>query len=330
MLARTAIVYPPHVGRTLAKVPLAGPTKSQLISGIVWTINLAQEQTFQMLNTSFSDSRKEATSHLPLLKWPGGKRRLVQHILPLIPQRFNKYYEPFLGGAALFFALQPETAHLSDKNRELIATYNQVRNNPCAVIKQLSVLQNSENQYYLVRSTSPKSLPERAARFIYLCALSFNGIHRVNRKGQFNVPYGYKTHLTPCAPERINAASELLKKATITCRDFELAVESARKGDVVYLDPPYTVAHRNNGFLKYNAKIFSWDDQMRLAKVAHALAKRGCYVFISNANHPSIREIYRDFRVLEIKRHSVIAAVSKFRKPITECVFYNKLDKYVE
>jgi DNA adenine methylase len=277
-----------------------------------------------MANISLSDSRKEAASRAPLLKWPGGKRRLVRHILPLLPQTYNKYYEPFLGGGALFFALQPEVACLSDKNRELISAYNQIRNDPQEVINYLEELPNSEKQYYAVRSASPGSLAERAARLIHLSALSFNGIHRVNRKGQFNVPYGYKTHLTPCAPEKINAASECLRKATIECKDFEAAVKSAQGGDLVYLDPPYTVAHGNNGFLKYNAKIFSWDDQRRLAKVAHALADKGCSVVVSNANHPSIRKMYQDFQVLEIERYSAIAASREFRRAITECVFYKK------
>lgn len=276
-----------------------------------------------MANTSFGESRKEAALRAPLLKWPGGKRRLVQHILPLLPAVCNKYYEPFLGGGALFFALQPEVARLSDKNRELISAYHQIRNDPHEVIKCLEKLPNSEEQYYTVRSASPRSPARRAARLIYLISLSFNGIHRVNFKGQFNVPYGYKTHLTPCAPEKINTASKLLRKATIKCQDFEEAVKSARRGDLLYLDPPYTVAHGNNGFLKYNAKIFSWDDQRRLAKVAHALADKGCAVVVSNANHPSIRKMYQDFQVLEIKRHSVIAASSEFRRAITECVFYS-------
>jgi DNA adenine methylase len=229
-----------------------------------------------------------------------------------------------LGGGALFFALQPEAACLSDKNRELILAYNQIRNNPQEVINCLRELPNSEEQYYRVRSALPRSLAGRAARLIYLSALSFNGIHRVNRRGQFNVPYGRKTYLTPCVPERIRAASESLKRATIECQDFEAAVRSATRGDVVYLDPPYTVAHEGNGFLKYNAKIFSWEDQRRLAGVARALAAKGCSVVVSNADHSSIREMYQDFHVLEIKRHSVIAASSKFRRAITECLFWKK------
>ncbi len=257
----------------------------------------------------------------PLLKWPGGKRRLVQFILPLVPQEFNHYYEPFLGSGALFFALQPNRAFLSDKNPDLISTYNQVRDSPEAVIRQLQKLRNTERDYYAVRSSNPKSESQKAARLIYLSTLSFNGIHRVNVSGVFNVPYSYKTHLRPGEPGKIRAASELLKRARIKCQDFEVAAASAQSGDLVYLDPPYTTAHTSNGFLKYNAKIFTWDDQKRLAEVAHELASRGCSVVVSNADHSSIRGLYRDFKVVEIERHSVIAASRKFRRRITECIF---------
>jgi len=260
----------------------------------------------------------------PLLKWPGGKRRLLQFILPLVPKKFNRYYEPFLGSGALFFAVRPQRAFLSDGNPDLISTYAQVRDNPKAVIKQLQRLRNTEENYYEIRSSVPNSESAKAARLIYLSTLSFNGIHRVNLKGLFNVPYGYKSHLTPCEPEKICAASEVLRRAKIKCQDFEIAVANAKEDDLVYLDPPYTTAHANNGFLKYNAKIFTWDDQKRLAEVAHELARRGCSVIISNADHSSIRRLYGDFRVLEINRYSVIAASGKFRRRITECAFYNR------
>ena len=264
----------------------------------------------------------------PLLKWPGGKRRLVQFILPLVPQHFRRYYEPFFGSGALFFALRPTTAHLADKNAELMLTYKQVRDNPAGVIRHLGKLANNEENYYAVRAGNPSSETKKAARLIYLSTLSFNGIHRVNLKGVFNVPYGYKTHLNPCDAQKIGAASEALKRATIKSQDFEEAVSRAREGDVVYLDPPYTTAHRSNGFVKYNARIFTWDDQKRLASVSRELARRGCFVFISNADHPSIRNLYGDFRVLEVGRFSVIAASRKFRHRITECVFYSYPQKY--
>jgi len=180
--------------------------------------------------------------HLPLLKWPGGKRHLLDFILPLVPDHFDRYFEPFFGGGALFFALRPKRASLSDNNSDLIHAYSQVRNRPEAVIRALRKFRNSENDYYEVRSRIPRSDAGRAARLIYLITLAFNGIYRVNLDGEFNVPYGYKTHLQPCDEERIRAASTLLKRAKVRDQDFEKALSSAEEGDLVYLDPPYTVA----------------------------------------------------------------------------------------
>lgn len=258
----------------------------------------------------------------PLLKWPGGKRRLMPFLLPLVPKLFNSYYEPFMGSGALFFALGPERAFLSDKNAELMSTYNVVRDHPEAVIDRLSELKNTEDNYYAIRDSIPRSKVGRAARLIYLSMLSFNGIHRVNLRGRFNVPYGQKRHVTPCQPDRIREAGSLLRKAKLSCQDFEPAVARAGYGDVVYFDPPYTTAHTNNGFVKYNAKIFTWNDQKRLAEIAHELRGRGCSVFVSNADHSSIRTLYRDFDVLKVKRYSVIAASSDYRRRITECIFH--------
>lgn len=259
---------------------------------------------------------------LPLLKWPGGKRCLLDNILPLVPPCFNRYFEPFLGGAALFFALRPERAYLSDNNADLIHAYLQVRDQPESVIRELRKLKNSKSDYYRVRSSAPQTDSARAARLIYLTSLAFNGIYRVNLSGQFNVPYGYKTHLNPCDEVRIRESSMSLKSAVIAHQDFEPALHDAHEGDLVYLDPPYTVAHGNNGFIKYNAKIFSWGDQLRLAAVARRLAGRGCTVLVSNADHSSIRELYQGFETERLERNSVIAASGDFRSVVTECLFY--------
>ncbi|HEY6250746.1 MAG TPA: Dam family site-specific DNA-(adenine-N6)-methyltransferase [Candidatus Angelobacter sp.] len=258
----------------------------------------------------------------PLLKWPGGKRNLLDTILPLVPTRFNRYFEPFLGGGALFFALQPKKAYLSDKNAELIQTYLQVRDRPELVIRELRKLRNTERDYYRIRSSAPRSSAAQAARLIYLVTLAFNGIYRVNLKGEFNVPYGYKTHLNPGDEERIHTASKVLRNAVVKDNDFAKALNGATTGDLVYLDPPYTVAHRNNGFIKYNAKIFSWEDQLRLAQVARECVAKGCFVIISNADHFSIHKLYEGFAIKRIERNSIIAASSDFRSRVTECIFY--------
>lgn len=259
----------------------------------------------------------------PILKWPGGKRELLGHILPLIPNNGSRYFEPFFGGGAVFFALAPRRAVISDSDRELIECYTQVRDNLKAVIRKLSGLKNTERDYYRIRRHVPDDPIGRAARVIYLSTLSFNGIHRHNLRGEFNVPYGHKTHIDPCNAETLTAASIALRHAKLVAGDFEDVLQAAGRGDVVYLDPPYTVAHGNNGFLKYNAKIFSWNDQIRLARVARQLARKGCKVVISNADHPSIRSLYKAFNCKRIERPSRIAASVVFRRRVTECIFYS-------
>jgi len=259
----------------------------------------------------------------PFLKWPGGKRALLKHILPLMPKEYSRYFEPFAGGAALLFNLCPLTAVLSDRNADLINCYEQVRDHPKAIIKHLGKMKNNEKEYYRIRDSSPTTRIGRASRLIYLTTLSFNGIYRENTKGQFNVPYGHKINLNPCNVEKIGSASSALKNAILLCEDFRISLASAKKGDFIYLDPPYTVAHGNNGFLKYNDKIFSWNDQVRLADTARELAQKGCKVIISNADHKSIHELYKGFNLKVIQRASVIAASSSKRRLISECLIFN-------
>jgi len=256
----------------------------------------------------------------PLFKWPGGKRALLGEIGEIIPDDYSKYYEPFAGGAALFFSIHPRQAFLSDTNSEVINCYIQVRDNPDEVIKKLKVYKNTEEDYYKVRESLPYSKSGRAARFLYLTALSFNGIYRTNLKGEFNVPYGYKTKIVPCQKEKIMNASRALKNVSILCQDFEEI--KPKEKDLIYFDPPYTVAHGNNGFIKYNDKIFTWKDQERLAKFAWDLAQKGCKVIISNAWHDSIIKLYSKFKRIDISRSSVMAASSSYRGKVKECIFY--------
>lgn len=257
----------------------------------------------------------------PLIKWPGGKRALAQTILQFVPATFGTYYEPFFGGGAIYFALQPADAILSDTNVELINAYIQVRDNPVNLAKALRALKNTEFDYYQVRASKPRTEIRKAARMIYLTRLSFNGIHRVNLRGEFNVPYGHKIHLQTINEEQLYTITHVLRHAEFRVGDFEEITESAGQGDVAYFDPPYTVAHANNGFVKYNERIFSWEDQQRLANHSRRLANRGCRVIVSNADHPSIHKLYKGFHCHLIERPSVIAASSIHRRQITECVF---------
>jgi DNA adenine methylase len=256
----------------------------------------------------------------PFLKWVGGKRPLIEGILPHLTGTDGRYFEPFLGGGAVFFALRPKRAVLSDVNALLIETFATVRDIPDVVIRELEGLRHNKQEYYRIRDWRPRNRGQRAARFIYLNKTCFNGVYRENLKGDFNVPYGrHGRSLVICDAEQIRAASAALHGVTLKAGDFQKIVAGARSGDIVYFDPPYTTAHANNGFIEYNAKVFGWADQERLALVAARLVERGVTVVQTNADHSSIRKLYNSaFEVVELNRWSTIAASRKKRYPTTE------------
>ncbi len=261
---------------------------------------------------------------VPLLKWAGGKRWLAPRLADVIScAKFPRYFEPFCGGAALFFQLAPKQAILSDTNKDLINCYKQIRDDPETVIAALRRHKNTKRDYYAIREMRPRCESTRAARMIYLTTLAFNGIYRVNLRGEFNVPYGYKKHVIPCDVERIREASRQLRCARLIVGDFEDVTANAVANDLLYFDPPYTVAHGNNGFLKYNEKILQWEDQLRLACVATSAAERGCWVIVSNADHPSVRKLYTHFTRERIHRASIMAASAADRRNVTESIFHN-------
>lgn len=256
----------------------------------------------------------------PFLKWPGGKRWLASEIRRRIGKVENTYYEPFLGGAAVYFALAPGEAVLADINRDLIELYRAMRDSPAVLRGHLAVHQANHNRryYYQTRAACPSDAIERAAWMLYLNRTCFNGIWRVNCEGVFNVPMGTKTSVV-FDGESFDEISEALKGAALHDQDFERTIEMAGRGDVIYADPPYTVTHNDNGFIKYNDKIFSWEDQIRLRDALRAALKRGGRIVVSNANHESIRKLYSGFGNLDvIPRHSVIAGAGDKRSPTSE------------
>jgi DNA adenine methylase len=261
----------------------------------------------------------------PFLKWAGGKRLLVPQILPHVPPlaEGRRYFEPFLGGGAMFFAFEPQQAILSDLNPELIDAFCAVRDDVDAVIRHLRPLTNDSECYYRVRSSRPRSPAGRAARLIYLNKTCFNGLFRVNLRGEFNVPFGKHTDkLVICDENQLREAALALRGSDVTVKDFGHALRRARAGDLVYLDPPYTIAHTNNGFIEYNAKVFSWADQRRLAKIALKLVERGVQIVMSNADHPSIMALYASpcFRLVRIPRWSTMAGDTKSRFATSELI----------
>jgi len=265
----------------------------------------------------------------PFLKWAGGKRWLVESHQKLLPTNFKAYYEPFLGSGAIYFSIQPETAFLSDVNKELIDCYIAVQEKWEAVEDLLRIhhLKHSNEYYYMLRSQKPKGHIEKAARFIYLNRTCWNGLYRVNLKGEFNVPKGTKNNVL-LGTDNFEGVANLLKTAHFQHGDFAEAISKAQKDDFIFVDPPYTVKHNFNGFVKYNETMFHWNDQVRLSKALIDASSRGVMVLMTNANHPSIVELYQnDFSLLPISRSSVIAASSANRGMYEELIITNYLKK---
>jgi DNA adenine methylase len=245
-------------------------------------------------------------AHSPV-KWVGGKSFLVPEILPRLPAKINTYYEPFVGGGAVFFALAAEgrfkRAVLGDANEELMITYETIAVNVEAVIRALKEHVYEEKHYYEVRAQKPRTMNSinRATRFVYLNKTCFNGLHRVNRKGEFNVPFGRHTNPTICDEENLRACSAALKLVTFTSLDFEKTVLVAKRGDAVYTDPPYFPVSVTANFTTYTAGGFSLADQARLRDVAKKLDARGVHVLLSNSDTPLTRKLYRGFKIEEVQ-----------------------------
>jgi DNA adenine methylase len=260
----------------------------------------------------------------PFLKWPGGKRWAAETIAKLIHKHLDgTYYEPFLGGGAVFFHLLPKKAVLSDTNSDLILTYQMVQSEYETVLEKVRAMEVSSKEYYRIRAMIPRKSITKAARLLYLNRTAFGGIYRLNSKGQFNVPFGGGQRTPAPLWERnlLKGACDALNGITIKCTDFERMIDSAGSGDVVYCDPTYTVAHDNNSFVRYNEKNFSWIDQKRLSIAARAATARGAMVIVSNAHHRSIRDLYPDARVRHLKRLSLVSTDPAKRCEVKEYLF---------
>ena len=256
----------------------------------------------------------------PFLKWAGGKQWLTPIADQLLSPNFSgTYYEPFLGGGAIFFALSTSQSVLCDTNEELIATYQALRDDVDSVVAVLRRYPHDRDFFEQIRRRKPRTPATVAARFIYLNKTAFNGLYRVNLRGEFNVPFGRYVNPTICQEARLREAAAALMNAELRCVDFERAVAGAGAGDFVYLDPPYITGHTNNGFLKYNAHLFSWEDQKRLSRVAKELQSRGVSVLVTNADHPAVAELYEDsFRRYRAQRRSLIGGVGSVRSNVYE------------
>lgn len=265
-----------------------------------------------------------ATQVEPFLKWPGGKRWLVPQLLAIISSiEFTRYFEPFAGGAALFFALQPRRAVLSDINSDLVNTYSEVRQHARAIIAKLKQIRVDSETYYYLRAQEPSARIDRAVRFLYLNRTSFGGIYRLNRQGQFNVPFGGGERSPSILWERdlLRPAARLLKHCELVVSDFQLVLHEAREGDLIYCDPTYTVSHGDNGFVRYNEANFRWEDQERLVEECRDLQARGATVIVSNASHRSVRTLFKGAEVRSFSRPSTVCPRPESRRTVQEDIF---------
>ncbi|MBZ0184027.1 MAG: Dam family site-specific DNA-(adenine-N6)-methyltransferase [Melioribacteraceae bacterium] len=270
---------------------------------IINEINLAKPQSL------FKTSMK------PFLKWAGGKSQLIPELEKYIPLSFNKYIEPFIGGGAFYFFLNPAQPIISDLNEELIITYEIVKNNVEELIHLLQAFKNEEKYYYNIRSQNPENLTniERAARMIFLNKTCFNGLYRVNKKGEFNVPFGKRNG------EFLNAtllreASDFLQNAEIIHSPYsDVLLNNAEKGDFIFLDPPYYPVSKYSDFKRYTKEFFYHEDHLELKKEFDRLVKLGCYVILTNSDHPEIIELYSEYNIKIIETKRLISSNPKTR-----------------
>jgi DNA adenine methylase len=261
----------------------------------------------------------------PFVKWAGGKTSLLPELLKHVPRPVRRYHEPFVGGGALFFAVAPRRAVLSDANGELIHCWRQVRDDVHGVLDALSAHVYERSRFEAVRALDPLRLrpAERAARFIYLNKTCFNGLWRVNRAGRFNVPFGRYRNPTFHDPGLLLRASRALRGVQILRAPFEISLQRAAPGDFVYLDPPYDPVSETSSFTSYTRDAFTWEDQKRLAAGCAALDRRGVRFLLSNSATPRVRALYRGFeqRVVEAPRH--ISCKGGGRGRVEELLVFN-------
>jgi DNA adenine methylase len=270
----------------------------------------------------------------PFLKWAGGKRQLISKIRPLIPQNYRFYFEPFVGAGALLFELQPQLAIISDANSELINCYKVVKDQPEELIKHACSHPINKKYFYRLRSQDRNedfnglSPLERASRVIFLNKTCYNGLFRVNSRGQFNVPFGKYKDPTVVDALVIRAVSRYLNSTNIQIlnKDFALAVATARRDDFIYFDPPYDPVSDTSSFTGYNLHSFDRTEQRRLKEVCDDLHNRGCKLLLSNSATGFIRQLYSDrkrYKVVEVNANRSINSVANNRGKVSELLIFN-------
>ncbi|AGO61416.1 DNA adenine methylase [Ferroplasma acidarmanus] len=270
-------------------------------------------------------------NYKPVLKWAGGKRQLLNDLIKYIPNNFNEYYEPFIGGGSFLIKLYSmdkiSNAVISDLNTDLYNLYVTIKSNPYALINELKDIEfkNNSKDYYKARElfNSTGNLVSRSALLIYLNKHCYNGLYRVNSQNKFNVPYGKYANPGMPIESDILGLSNLFQKCTILNEDFEEAVKTASKGDFVYFDPPYMPVNKTSNFTGYTSNGFYEKDQERLYKVFKRLSSKGVYVMESNSDTDFIKNLYKDFNLIEVTARRSINSIGTKRGIISELIITN-------
>ena len=272
----------------------------------------------------------------PFVKWAGGKRQLIPIINQNLPESFGTYYEPFLGGGALLFHIltdkNGQKCSISDLNSDLVLAYTTIRDRIDSLIASLknhekNYQKNSESYYYSIRESNPRSAIEKTSRLIFLNRTCFNGLYRVNSKGKFNVPLGKYSNPNIVNEENLRAVSHILQSSRISikCRDFEAVLRDAKKGDLIYFDPPYQPVSATANFTSYTNKDFTYDDLTRLAELCLKLDSRGCNVLLSNSDSKEVTEVFakNTWKITRIEANRSINSNSKKRTGHFELLIKN-------
>jgi len=265
----------------------------------------------------------------PFLKWAGGKTQLIKSLRAYLPAKFNRYWEPFLGGGAFFFSLRPQQAALYDVNSELINTYIAVRDSVDELISELKTHIYEESHFYAVREwdrdPSFCQMPaiKRAARFIYLNKTCFNGLHRVNSKGYFNVPFGRYSNPTIADEVNLKACSQALAGVQLVNESYLSIEDRVAPGDLVYFDPPYVPVSETSSFTSYTEDGFSFSDQILLRDLFSRLASKGAFVMLSNSESPFVEGLYKGFNINLVSATRAINSKAGDRGPVGELIITN-------
>lgn len=266
----------------------------------------------------------------PVIKWVGGKRQLLNELKKYMPKKFNTYFEPFIGGGALFFDLKIKKSFINDYNTELINLYETIKNKPNELIEDLKKHENNSEYFYKIREldrTPEKykrlSKVKKASRFIYLNKTAFNGLYRVNKNGQFNVPFGRYKNPNYIDSDNILDCSNLLQSTTILNGDFEIIKKYIKKDDFIYFDPPYVPLNETSCFTEYTNKGFDEDMQFRLKELCDYIDSIGAYFMLSNSYTEYIKNLYKDYNLITVQANRALNCKANGRGKINEYIVVN-------